>query len=137
MAARHIDFDQAWAEADKASAPPSITVRGETFDLPRSLPVATVLLAERHLGDEGLPSASYLAEGLAPIVGQDRIDRWLAEGLTSYQLWDLYGSISAMYRLGDDQEGEAVPPATGGSSEMPSTGGVSSKPTGSASTGST
>lgn len=137
MPSSSIDFDAAWAEARAASEPFTVTVLGASHDLPRSLPVSLVLFTQRWKDEKGADlTLEFVIEHLGLLVGADEVQRWIDAGLEQAQMFEVYMTVMARYRLGSggDGEGEARPPVTGDSSGTSSKAGSSSKPTGPAST---
>lgn len=137
MADRFIDFDAAWAEAQAASEPFTVTVLGGVYELPRSLPVKLVLFTKKWRDTEGDQlSLEFVIEHLGLLIGADEVQRWIDQGIEQAKLFEVYMTIVRRYRIGTggDAEGEAPPPATGASPATSSTAGSSSRPTGPAST---
>ena len=111
-----LDFDAAWAEAEAASEPFTVTVHGCTYDLPRSLPVKLVLFTKRYRDEHGDElTLEFAIEHLGLLVGAGEVQRWIDEGVTQAKLFEVYMTVVARYRLADSgsAEGERRPPATG------------------------
>lgn len=135
----YFDFDRFWKERERK--PKTIRVFGAEHILPPALPARVVLKVERYQemeeGAEVPPSEIRdLAEA---IFTRKRVAEWLdREDFDIEMLTDLFKGTLALYSddQPEDDEGEAGAPTTG-PSEISSITGDSSKPTSSASTGST
>lgn len=147
MTAQFFDFDRAWAEQDKERGAPEIKAFGERFELPAEMPAKVELFTERLAvarADDDRVELSEMVELLEPLVGQERLDRWLDEGLSVSRAFEVLGAIRAIYVARDVQQrggGQGEAGARSARARTPSRStskaGRSSKRTSPASTGST
>jgi hypothetical protein len=139
MTSRHIDFDAAFAELD--AEPITVTMFGQDWVLPGSLPAPFVLTMKRLMDDgrkDSELSNSEVFDLLLKLVPADIFDAWQALGLALEQMPVVFEMLFHAYIPREATSGNGPAPQQGGTPEPTSSspGGVSSKPTSPASTGS-
>lgn len=107
---RFIDFDAYWAETVKTDDAPQIKVFGEIYTLPPSPPALTVVRVMRQSADaEAALTGEDVIAAADSIFGRETLDKWLYQGLTVKQLFDLVNQTLDMYISGfndSEEEGE-------------------------------
>lgn len=136
MSKRYIDFDAALAESQRE--PVVVRYLGRDWELYPALPAKPVLRLLRMKADgEGDKeiSASETLACLSEIVPAGVLEAWLEGGMTVDEMAELLQAVMKAYANTGESSGEAQRPVAG---QTKSSGtGKRSKPTSSASTGST
>lgn len=98
----HIDFDARWAKRK----PVTVTVFGETYDLPPSLPLKVLLRVEEIRADAQAGrrgedfTANEVFELARSLFGEQTFDEWIEDGLEQAHLEDLLAEVFARYMDG-------------------------------------
>ena len=110
MANRFKDFDAAWAET--ASAPLTVKVLGQTYNLPPAIPAKVVLALARVKSDtpEAEVPIGQIMDLLEPFFGPGVLAEWLDKGLDVDQLGDVFRWSMSMYSGVDPDAIEPVDP---------------------------
>ena len=136
MSKRYIDFDAALAES--AREPVVVRYLGRDWELYPTLPAKPVLRLLRMQAESGGDTEVSAAETLAclsEMVPAGVLEAWLEGGMTVDEMAELLQAVMKAYANTGESSGEAQRPVAG---QTKSSGtGKRSKPTSSASTGST
>lgn len=96
------DFDEA-LEADKKEEL-QIKVAGKTYKLPATLPARAVLQQMRIAEDGAEVPFEAVPQWIASLVGQDKLDEMLQNGMSWEQMNDLLNWLMEAYGLALPQE---------------------------------
>jgi hypothetical protein len=96
------DFDEA-IEADKKEEL-QIKVAGTTYNLPATLPAKAVLQQMRIADDGNDVPFEAVPQWIASLVGQDKLDEMLENGMSWEQMNDLLNWLMEAYGLAAPQE---------------------------------
>lgn len=95
------DFDKA-LEADKE--PLQIKVAGKTYELPATLPARTVLAQMKYANVGDTIPMDIMPEWIASLVGQDKLNQMLDDGMTWEQMNEVLGYLLEVYGLTETSE---------------------------------
>jgi len=105
------DFDKFWQE--KEEEPIQFRVLGREYEIPAAPRAATVLKLKRLREAEGMDAevqGEAMVDVMAPLLGEDQMERMFADGITFPQLQDVLEWIVEQYQMPeapeDDGEGE-------------------------------
>ena len=98
------DFDKA-LEADKQ--PLQIKVAGKTYELPATLPARTVLAQMKYANVGDTIPMEIMPEWIASLVGQDKLNQMLEDGMTWEQMNEVLGYLLEVYGLTGSDSGES------------------------------
>lgn len=96
------DFDEALAADKKEEL--QIKVAGKTYKMPATLPARAVLQQMRIADENETVPFEAVPQWIASLIGQDKLDQMLADGMSWEQMNDLLNWLMEAYGLTVPQE---------------------------------
>ena len=91
------DFDEALAADKKEEL--QIKVAGKTYKMPATLPARAVLQQMRIADENETVPFEAVPQWIASLIGQDKLDQMLADGMSWEQMNDLLNWLMEAYGL--------------------------------------